>query len=118
MSYNNPDVFDGGYQCEGDPGYDQTSTPQVSSSDENHRAENPEESIKDRVFDERSYTDVLIFTLLSRGLVILGIFYNIQDGGDDCDDQLEDSNDDDGCGQVQPEHRLETWPAVHLGCVG
>ena len=60
----------------------------MCSGDEDHRAKNPEESIKDRVLDERSNTDVLVVTLLSIGLIILGIFNNIEDGGDDGDEQL------------------------------
>ena len=87
----------------------------MNSGEENHRAENPEESVKDGVFDERSNTDVLALTLLSVGLVILGVFHNIEDGGDDGDDQLQDSDDDDGRGQVQAKDRLETWlAAAHL----
>ena len=87
----------------------------MCSGDEDHRAENPEESIKDGVFDERSNTDVLALTILSVGLVILGVFHNIEDGGDDGDDQLQDSDDDDGRGQVQAKDRLETRStATHL----
>ena len=115
-SNDHPDVFDGGYERERDPGYDQTFASQLSSADENHRAENTEESIKDRVFDERSYTDVLVFTLLFIiGIIILGVFDHIEDGGDDGDDQLQDSDDDDGCPQVQAKDRLETrFTAAHL----
>ena len=55
----------------------------MNSGEENHRAENPEESIKDGVFDERSNTDVLVLALLTISVMILGVLDNVEDGDDE-----------------------------------
>lgn len=96
MRDHHPDVLEADDGGDDHPGYQHTMVPGMSPNYKQQSAYDSKKSIKNRILDQRSNTDILAFALLTIGINKLGILDNIEDCCNDGDDELDDTNDDDG----------------------
>ena len=96
MCKHHPDVLQAHKHCHNHPEDEQATVPQVGSKYQNQAAANTKECIKDSILDDRSNAHILITFELIVSLKCsfsLKISDNVEDGCDDGDDELAESND-------------------------
>lgn len=108
------DILEAGEDGDDQPGDEEAVVAEVGSKDEQQAAPHTKERVKHRVLDDWANTNVLVITL--RVVIIiqspdgLGVLDDVEDGHDHGEDELEDSDDDDGLLEGDPAHRGEAGP--------
>lgn len=87
--------------------------PQLGPEYQHKGTGEPEQGIEHGVLDYGPDTDVFALTL---GLVVTpGHLHNVEDGGNDCDAQLDEADDHDGRLEGQSTHGGEAgFPSTHF----
>ena len=95
MGDHNPHVLEAGKHRDKHPSNKKALVSSVASNDEKEGAEDPKEGVKDGVLDKGADADVFAFAFIPIRIEILGILDNVENGGDDGDEELNDADDDD-----------------------
>jgi len=95
MGDHNPHVLQAGEHRDNHPSNEEALVPSVAPNDEKKGAKDPKEGVKDRVLDEGADADVFAFTFIPIWIKVLGVLDNVEDGGDNGDEELDDADDDD-----------------------
>jgi len=114
MGHHNPHVFEAGEHCDNHPSDKEALVSSVAPNDEKEGAEDPEKGVKDGVLDEGADADVFAFTFVPIWIKVLGVLDNVENGGDDGDEELNDADDDDTGLEGNAEARGEAWSSPHF----
>ena len=97
MCNHNPEVLSADDDRDDHPRDQQAVVPQMSSKYQQQCTTDPEETIKDGIFDDGTDADIFIITLWAKIIIKCpngcSILDNVKDGCNDSDNQLKDTND-------------------------
>lgn len=114
MGDHNPHVLQAGEHRDYHPGDEEALVSSISPNNKEESAEDPKEGVEHGVLDERPDADVLAFTFIPIRIKVLGVLDNVEDGGDDGDEELNDANYDDTCLERDPTARGKARSSPHL----
>ena len=113
MGDHNPHVLQAGENRDNHPSHKEALVPSISPNNKEESAEDPKEGVENGVLDERADADVFAFTFIPIWIEVLGVLDNIEDGGDDGDEELNDADDDDTGLEWDAKARSKARPSSH-----
>ena len=107
------DVLDAAAGGDEDPKDKEAAVPQLRAEDEEEGADNAEEAVEDTVLNDGSDADILALALVALGVYLLGVFDDVGDGDNGGDDELDQTDEEDGLLEGQAAAGLDTGSAAH-----
>ena len=112
------EVLEAGNDCDHHPADQEAMVAGLGTKDEHEAADHSKESIKDRVLGDGSPTYIPACTLtvvIIKGSHSRGVLDNVEDGGNDGDDKLQDTNTNNCRLQRQSTQSCDTGtPTAHF----